>query len=366
MNQNANEQGHARAQYNLGLRYFTGEGIARDDREAIRWFRLAAEQGYAEAQHILGAAYSEGRGVPQDDREAVRWYRLAAEQANADAQYNLGVSYATGRGVPQDDREAVRWYRLAAEQGHDHAQVAFGKMYATGRGVPQDDVGAVRWFRLAAEQGHAKAQHILGAAYATGRGVSQDNREAARWYRLAAEQGYPKALETLGAGYTDEGGVRPGAVPAAERGGRWTSGKLARAVLFGLLGAFVGRAAVLGVLDYMRSFESDLDLSEVASAIAPSLPMMVDSETEITAVFGIGDRLTYSMTLVNVGPEDVSGAEVEQFIQQDIKPAGVRGVCSGSEIREALRRGATLTYIFHFSDGTRAGGYDITPGDCGF
>lgn len=38
--------------------------------------RLTAEQGHATAQFNLGLVYSEGRGVPQDYREAIRWNRL--------------------------------------------------------------------------------------------------------------------------------------------------------------------------------------------------------------------------------------------------------------------------------------------------
>ena len=41
-------------------------GVAQDDRESVRWFRLAAEQGDAEAQAGLGLAYGAGRGVLQD------------------------------------------------------------------------------------------------------------------------------------------------------------------------------------------------------------------------------------------------------------------------------------------------------------
>ena len=66
--------------------------------------------------------YGKGQGVPQDDKEAVKWYRLAAEQGDAKAQNNLGVSYDNGQGVPQDYKEALKWTKLAAEQGHARAQ----------------------------------------------------------------------------------------------------------------------------------------------------------------------------------------------------------------------------------------------------
>jgi len=60
--------------------------------------------------------YGNGRGVVKDDKEAVKWYRLAAEQGNADVQSYLGVMYDNGRGVLQDDKETAKWYLLAAEQ----------------------------------------------------------------------------------------------------------------------------------------------------------------------------------------------------------------------------------------------------------
>ena len=146
------DQGHAYAQYYLGLMYANGEGVVEDDAEAVRWYRLAADQGLADAQVFLGLMYANGRvwrkmtprrcagtgwppirgspigwmydngeGVPEDDAEAVRWYRLAADVA--DAQHNLGWMYANGEGVAEDDAEAVRWYRLAADQGLADAQV---------------------------------------------------------------------------------------------------------------------------------------------------------------------------------------------------------------------------------------------------
>ena len=51
----------------------------------VGMYRLAAEQGHARAQFNLGASYDFGRGVIEDADEAVRWYRLAAEQGEAAA-----------------------------------------------------------------------------------------------------------------------------------------------------------------------------------------------------------------------------------------------------------------------------------------
>jgi TPR repeat protein/CHAT domain-containing protein len=48
------ERGDAEAQFNLGLMYQKGEGVAQNDVEAAKWFRKAAEQGHAAASGSLG------------------------------------------------------------------------------------------------------------------------------------------------------------------------------------------------------------------------------------------------------------------------------------------------------------------------
>ena len=77
--------------------YFEGQGVPQDDKEAFKWYRLAAKQGQVEAQYNLGAMYFKGQGVPQDYKEALKWYRLAAAQGYAKAQYNLGLVFRRTR-----------------------------------------------------------------------------------------------------------------------------------------------------------------------------------------------------------------------------------------------------------------------------
>ena len=115
------EQGHAKAQFNLGVRYYNGQGVQRNYKEAVRWYRLSAEQGHAKAQSNLGVMYDNGQGVPQDYQEAVKWYRLSAEQGYAGAQFNLGLMYGNGQGVPQDYVLAYMWWNIAGSNGYKDA-----------------------------------------------------------------------------------------------------------------------------------------------------------------------------------------------------------------------------------------------------
>ena len=130
---------------------------AGDFQTALQEWRPLAEQGDADAQKDLGVMYYTGQGVPQNYDEAVRWYRLAAEQGNVAAQSNLAEMYYIGEDVPQDYTEAAKWLRLAAESGDHDVQFNLGMMYAYGDGVVQSVVMALMWFNIASANGNSTA-----------------------------------------------------------------------------------------------------------------------------------------------------------------------------------------------------------------
>lgn len=108
------EQNNADAQYKLGIRYYTGDGVEKNHSEAVKWFRKAAEQGNADAQYNLGVCYEKGEGVDKNLAEAAKWYRKVAEQGDANAQRNLGMYYI------QEKRDNVRgyaWIFLSVKNG---------------------------------------------------------------------------------------------------------------------------------------------------------------------------------------------------------------------------------------------------------
>ena len=89
---------------------------------SISSLQSLANGGSANAQFELGSRYYNGQGVRQDNVEAARLYRLAALQGHVWARFNLAVMYETGVGVGKSYSEAARWYRLAASQGHTPSQ----------------------------------------------------------------------------------------------------------------------------------------------------------------------------------------------------------------------------------------------------
>jgi TPR repeat protein len=125
----------------------------RDYEEAAIFYTQAAAQGHAKAQYRLGILYINGQGVMQSDERAAESFGQAAEQGLADAQYALGVLYQKGRGVEKSNQRAAALLRVAADQNHPRAQYALAFHYFYGQGVLQSKEVAVIWLKKAAALG---------------------------------------------------------------------------------------------------------------------------------------------------------------------------------------------------------------------
>ena len=97
---------------------------AQHEEDAVKWFRKAAEKGTGWGQYNLGLRYASGQGVPQDAGEAFKWFSQASAQGHALAEYHLGSMFDQGMGAAPDPIEAYKWYHLAAIQGVREAQAA--------------------------------------------------------------------------------------------------------------------------------------------------------------------------------------------------------------------------------------------------
>lgn len=79
----------AAAEYHLGICYERGLGVERDLRKAAQLYKAAANNGSVSAQHNIGVFYHHGLGgLPVDQKEALRYYRMAAEAGDEDSRHN--------------------------------------------------------------------------------------------------------------------------------------------------------------------------------------------------------------------------------------------------------------------------------------
>ena len=88
-------QGHMKAQFSLGERYYNGEGVIRDYKKAFKYLTFAANQGHAYAHFIISTCYLCGEGVIKDLKKAVEYLTIAANKGIVDAQSYLGICYHT-------------------------------------------------------------------------------------------------------------------------------------------------------------------------------------------------------------------------------------------------------------------------------
>jgi TPR repeat protein len=177
------QQGDARAERELCIRYGKALGVDQNIVEAYDWCRKAAEQGDPVAERNVGLAYYDGDAVKKDDKQAFAWFQKAAEKGEARAQYNLGVCYAQGQGTGRDRAKAVMWYRRVADQGLSKAQRNLALMLAQGQGAAVDLVAGYKWFELAsrANEPHASEERDLTAKKMSGPQITAAKHAADSW-----------------------------------------------------------------------------------------------------------------------------------------------------------------------------------------
>ena len=164
----AAEKGSSNAQVNLGVRYSRGDGVARDEAEAFKWFSAAAEQGLATGQLNVGVSYHNGQGVEKDPKKAEQYYLLAANQGSATAAKYLGYLYSDGDLGKRDPAEAAKWLKKAAEKRDKDAAYKLGWIYFRGGILPQKTLDTYFWFLIAERLGHPDAERLrLQAAQVT-------------------------------------------------------------------------------------------------------------------------------------------------------------------------------------------------------
>ena len=114
-------EGSHDAQFNLGVMYLEGKGVAQNREQALFWFNRAAEAGHVEAQYNLGHLFFEDRDNPESLNRAIAWWKRAAEQGFGIAQYNYGRILYFGMGLEKNIEEAKYWMEESAESGLDVA-----------------------------------------------------------------------------------------------------------------------------------------------------------------------------------------------------------------------------------------------------
>lgn len=184
--------------FNMGFKYYNGDGVDKDINKAIDFYVKSAQKENRDAMFNLGEIYYQGIDVPQDLDIAIMWITKAAERAHLEAMCFLGINYLNKHITsknPKDLQEAFKWIQRAATRGHIVAQYYLGFMYHNGKHVVKDIKEAIIWYTKSAEQGYPIAEGKLGLIYHTGDGVDINDTEALKWIILASEHGHKPSIK---------------------------------------------------------------------------------------------------------------------------------------------------------------------------
>ncbi|MDR0458212.1 MAG: sel1 repeat family protein [Burkholderiaceae bacterium] len=100
-------QTEPKAAYDLGLRYFRGDGVRQDSYQALVWMRKAAERGNLQAQKALGGFYLFGlEEMGPDPQEAEKWLLMAIGQGDKESKKLLEQA----RAAKKSDQKAFDAY----------------------------------------------------------------------------------------------------------------------------------------------------------------------------------------------------------------------------------------------------------------
>jgi TPR repeat protein len=155
----AADAGDSDAQANLGYLYARGQGVERNQQEAMRLYQLSAKQGNAAGMNAMAFKYRYGTGVEIDLTRAVYWFCRAAASGDPRGLNNLGIMYNEGQGVDRDMAEARNLWRQSAERGDANAMFNLSKSLFFE--MPQDRAPASDLLLRAASLGDAGAQQML-------------------------------------------------------------------------------------------------------------------------------------------------------------------------------------------------------------
>ena len=214
------EADDAEGQYQLGMLYLRGVGVARDVTRAAELLRRASNNDHGTA-HVYGECC--GRivdledGVKYGDAYAMGW--MAEEYMNfglllddgevffsealrlADAAgevptalWVLGQSYEHGLGVEEDTETAIRYYERGCALEHPGCLHSMGKFYLHGDYLIGDVEKGIAMCLRSAELGFGPAMLTIGDCYHFGEGVPSSMKSAVAWYEKYLETHEDKEL----------------------------------------------------------------------------------------------------------------------------------------------------------------------------
>lgn len=153
--------GDADAQNKFGWRLSNGVGLPKSSNRANRWYLLAERQGHAKAQYNVGISYKCRRKKESKCKQSAKWFRKAANNGLHLAQSKLAYQCYKGWGIRKSYVRAFNLFKAAAMKNDGYALYFLGFMYENGRGVERSKENAIHYYKEAIKNGYPKAKKSL-------------------------------------------------------------------------------------------------------------------------------------------------------------------------------------------------------------
>jgi len=195
------------AQYNLGICYLEGIGIAKDPKEGIKWLKKAAaapshkfsssplsslssSSNFArgEANFILGELIETGEDVDESEHN---------EDANKCDQAQTNEEKREEGDKERRHQKAMEYFEEAARLGNSEAKIKLALSHFYGNGVPQDLSRSYQLFQSAAKDGHPDGLYYTSISLLNGWGVTKDEKRGTKMMEKAREKGSRYAEEFI-------------------------------------------------------------------------------------------------------------------------------------------------------------------------
>ena len=142
--------GNNEAAVNLAFIYLTSGATDNPTVKSavVKLFNQAANGDNITAQYMMGMIYYNGFGITKNDDKAFQMLRKAASQYD-EAQYQLALRYMNAEGTPRNYGNAVANLIKAAKQGHIPSMLWLGDILAVGTSFPKNEYEAYVWYNIA-------------------------------------------------------------------------------------------------------------------------------------------------------------------------------------------------------------------------
>lgn len=221
----AAQQNHVKAQLELANIYYEGKLVLTDLNTGKKYYKGPAHAGYSKAMIGLGNIYYDGKDSKKNYKKAFKWYQQAAVKEDKIAYYKLGKMYEKGKSLKRKDYHlAFQYYQMAAKLKCREAEFKLGEMYERGLVTEKDFKKAREWYEKAFSnkseedftKDYLKLLFNLGVMCQQGRGGTQDINMAVELFEEAASKGHIGACRELALMYGIGNGVSQNLKKAAE------------------------------------------------------------------------------------------------------------------------------------------------------